>query len=308
LKVRAIVNRGGGSFSEEAAQRLHRLFADHGVEADVRLVAPEELGDAFADAAGAEGLDAVVAAGGDGTISAAAAALAGGGCPLGILALGTLNHFARDAGLPPDLGEAVAVIAGGRIKPVDVAEVNGCIFVNNSAVGLYPLMVRQREAQQRSLGRSKRFAMLIASLRSLYRFSRHRLTIAVAGRRAPIETPLLFVGNNRYETKLLTLGRREAIDRGELCLYAPLARNRLHFIALALRSLVGRLDPVRDFVNLDGIREVEVNARRRSLTVSTDGETRTLETPLLYRIRPGALRLLVPADKDPEAEAVGKAG
>lgn len=295
MRVRVIVNRGGGSFSEEAGEKLKGLFAHHGVEADIRLVAPDALAQAFADAASAEGLDAVVAAGGDGTVSAAAAAMADGNRPLGVLPLGTLNHFARDAGLPAGLDEAVAAIVTGRPKPVDIAEVNGFVFVNNSAVGLYPQMVLQREAQQRTLGRSKRLAMLVASVRALYRFSRHRLAIRIAGAEAPIETPLLFVGNNRYETRLLTLGRREAIDRGELCLYAPLARSRLYFIGLAVRGLFGRLDQVRDFVSLDGLQSVEVRSSRNMLAVAADGETRLIETPLRYRIRRGALHILVPA-------------
>lgn len=305
MKVRVIVNRGGGSFSEDVAESLPGLFADRGVEADVRLVAPDGLGRAFEEAASAEGVDSVVAAGGDGTVSAAAAAMADSKRPLGVLPLGTLNHFARDAGLPADLREAVAAVAAGRPRAVDVAEVNGIVFVNNSAVGLYPLMVVQREEQQRTLGRSKRLAMLVASLRALSRFSRHRLAIRIAGTEAPIETPLLFVGNNRYETRLLTLGRREAIDRGELCLYAPLARSRLYFIGLALRGLFGRLDQVRDFVSLDGFEEVEVNSRRSILAVSTDGETRMIETPLRYRVRPGALQLLVPPP-EPRTVSVGR--
>ncbi|MGZ8999381.1 MAG: diacylglycerol/lipid kinase family protein [Allosphingosinicella sp.] len=288
-----IVNRGGGSFDERTASELQGLFAAAGVEADVRLVAPELLNEAFAEAASAPDLDSVVAAGGDGTISCAAGALAGSGRPLGVLSFGTLNHFARDAGLPADLKEAVAAIAGGLTRSVDVGEVNGRVFVNNSAVGLYPLMVRAREAQQHQLGRSKRLAMLTASLRALYRFSRQRLIIRFAGGQAPVETPLLFVGNNHYDTKLFALGRREAIDRGELCLYAPLARGRFHFVLLALRSLFGRLDQVRDFVHLDGIEAVEVDSSPKLLAVSTDGETWSLETPLRYRIRPGALRLLV---------------
>src|SRR5688572_801587 len=193
LKVRLIVNRGGGSFSEEQVGRLEALFADRGVEVDSRLVEPETLALAFAEAAEAGGLDAVVAAGGDGTISAAAAALAGSDRPLGVVPLGTLNHFARDAGLPADPGDAVAAIAGGATRLVDVAEVNGIVFVNNSALGLYPMMVRGREAQQRRFGRSKRLAMLIASLRALRHFSRRRLTIRAGGGQAPIETPLLFV-------------------------------------------------------------------------------------------------------------------
>ena len=184
-----IVNRGGGSFDESVAAELEGLFAAAGVEADVRLVEPGRLHDEFAEAAGAAGLGAVVAAGGDGTISCAAGALAGSDRPLGILSFGTLNHFARDAGLPADVKEAVAAIAGGRTRQVDVAEVNGRVFINNSAVGMYPKLVRDREAQQRHLGRGKKLAMLIAAGRSLWRFSHHRLTLRIAGREAPVETP-----------------------------------------------------------------------------------------------------------------------
>lgn len=298
MKVRLIVNRGGGSFSEEEAKRLESLFEEQGVDCDLRLVEGSDLPDAFAEAAAAEGVDAVVAAGGDGTISTAAAALADSGRPFGVVALGTLNHFARDAGIPADRARAVAAIAGGVTRPVDVAEVNGRVFVNNSALGLYPFMVRVREAQQRRLGRSKRLAMLVASLRAIRHFSRRRLTIAADGDRAPIETPLLFIGNNRYETSLLALGRRERMDQGALCLYAPLARSRSHFLALTLRSLIGRLDQVRDFVNLEGLDEIEVRSPLPTLAVANDGETVTLETPLRYRIRPGALLLMVPADPE----------
>lgn len=274
---------------------LEQRFAAHGMEAELRLVEPDELDLACEDAARAALCDAVAVAGGDGTVGAAAGALAGSGRPLGILPLGTLNHFARDAGIPLDLDEAIAAIAAGRTRQVDLGEVNGRIFVNNSAVGLYPSIVREREAQQRRLGRGKRLAMLVASLRALWRFSQRRLIVRIGVAAAPIETPLLFVGNNRYETALLSLGRREALDRGELCLYAPLAASRTRFLILALRALFGRLDQQRDFVSLDGILQAEIGSRRRMLMVATDGEARPMETPLRYRIRPGALTLIVPA-------------
>ncbi len=289
-----ILNRAGGSVPAELAEDLKQRFAEHGVEAEVRLLAPGDIDLACEEAAQADGCDAVVVAGGDGTVGAAAGALAGSGRPLGILPLGTLNHFARDAGVPLDLKAAIAAVAAAQTRQVDLGEVNGRVFVNNSAVGLYPSIVREREAQQRRLGRSKRLAMLVASLRALWRFSRRRLTVRIAGSTAPIETPLLFVGNNRYETALLTLGRRSALDRGELCLYAPLAASRLRFLGLALRALFGQLDQQRDFLKLDGIREAEIASRRRLLMVAADGEARPMGTPLRYRIRPGALTLIVP--------------
>ena len=194
----------------------------------------------------------------------------------------------------PSRAQAAAAIAAGRTRPVDAAEANGRLFVNNCAIGLYPRLVREREAQQRDLGRTKRRAMLVAAARALWRFSSHCLTLRFAGMKAPVETPLLFVGNNRYETGLLRLGKRAAIDKGELCLYAPLARTRLGFGWLSLRALFGRPDRQRDFLTVEGIEACEIDSRRPKLMVAMDGEARLLETPLRFRIRKGALRLIVP--------------
>ena len=296
MKVRAIVNKSGGTATGDAeeAERIGAAFAAAGVEADVRLTAPGDLPAAFAEAAAAPGLDAAVAGGGDGTISCAAGHLAGTGRPLGILPLGTLNHLARDAGIPLDMEAAVAVIAAGHARDVDVAEVNGHVFVNNSSVGLYPEMVRLREAQQERSGRGKRLAMLWAGLASLRSFRRHRLWISISGLEAPVRTPLLFVGNNRYQVNLFALGRRERLDQGELCLYAIRARGRAHLLWAGIRGVFGRLDQQRDFVTAYG-RDAEVASDRPLLNVAADGETLRLESPLRYRIRPGALKLLVPA-------------
>jgi diacylglycerol kinase family enzyme len=302
LKVRVIINRGGGSFGEDSADKLRPLFDAHGINAKILAVEPGEIDGHCTEAAKASGVDALVAAGGDGTISTAAAAVAGTDMPLGVLPLGTLNHFAKDAGIPLDLEEAVAVIAGGRTRQVDIAEVNGRVFINNSAVGLYPELVRSREAQQRSLGRGKKTAMLVAGVRAFWRFSQRRLTIRIGGQEGSIVTPLLFIGNNRYKVSLMGLGQRDAIDRGELCLYAPLAGGPFHFLSIAIRAVLGREERQDDFVALDGIKDVEIDSPRRALMVATDGEAQSLETPLCYKIRAGALKLIVPGDQEPETE------
>ena len=297
MKVRVIANRQGGTLSalgDDAEQKLHDVFAKAGVEAEIRLTEPDGLADALAEGAKAPGLDALVAGGGDGTLSCAAGQLAGTDRPLGILPLGTLNHLARDAGIPTELEEAAAVIGAGHVRAIDVAEVNGRVFVNNSSVGLYPHMVRLREAEQERHGRSKRLAMLSASIATLRHFRRHRLRIAAEGLEAPLRTPLLFVGNNRYEVNLFALGRREALDEGELCLYAVRARSRAGLVWAGLRGLFGRLEQQRDFVTLY-VKSLEVSADRPLLHVSADGEALPMETPLSYRIREKALKLIVPA-------------
>ncbi|HEY1145527.1 MAG TPA: diacylglycerol kinase family protein, partial [Allosphingosinicella sp.] len=220
------------------------------------------------------------------------------GTTLGVIPRGTFNHFARDAGIPVTLEDAVDAIAAGRARAVDVAELNGRVFINNSAIGLYPMMVQDREAQRNRLGRSKRVAMIVACLRALRHFRRHRLAVRIAGREAPINTPLLFVGNNRYETALLTMGRRTRLDEAILSIRALLVESRLHLLGLALRGLFWGFDQQRDFANLDDVREAVIVSPQAALRVSLDGETHLFETPLRYWTLPRALRLLVPSAPD----------
>jgi len=240
------------------------------------------------------GAKLIVAAGGDGTVSAAAGALAGSEARLGILALGTLNHFARDLGIPAKLEEAARLLANGREDRVDVAEVNGRTFVNTSAIGVYPLMVSDRQSQERRLGRTKRLAMAVASARVLARFSRHRLRLTCGGRSEAVETPLLFVGNNRYRLEMPGAGTRERIDKGELDVLVLRRNSRLGFLVAAARAAVGKRRP-SDVLRIDGVDELVVDSDRPSLRVSLDGETEALAPPLRYRIRPKALRVIVPS-------------
>ena len=296
MRARVIVNRGGGTLAgggDDIEERLRAAFAAANIDADIRLTDSADVPAAFAAAATDDAVDVVVAAGGDGTIGCAAGNLADTGRPLGIIPLGTLNHLARDAGIPNDMEGAVATIAAGHSQAMDVAELNGQVFVNNSAVGLYPEMVMLREVEQARTGRSKRRAMLSASLASLRHFRRHRLWISAPGLAEPLRTPLLFVGNNRYQVRPFALGTRERLDEGVLCIYAVKARSRAHLFWAGIKGIFGQLDAQEDFLTAY-VEEAEITANRPVLTVSADGETIRMETPLRYRIRPKALNLLVP--------------
>lgn len=301
LRVAVLLNRDGGRLQREPdlIEQTRAAFAEAGVEAAVEAVPAGRLVERARALIAAGGIDALAVGGGDGTQGAVAALLSGHDMPLGILPFGTLNHFARDAAIPPDIAGAVAVIAAGHVAHVDLAEVNGHVFVNNSSVGLYPLMVRDREHQQRQ-GRGKWPAMARAAFRAAWRLSRWRLRIHAEGQSEDVETPILFIGNNRYETSLFGLGTRAALDDGQLHLYALKGRTRWALARAVLRALAGRLDQERDFVVIGGTAEAVVESPRRALHVAADGEALTLETPLTYRIRPGALKLIVPlasADK-----------
>jgi diacylglycerol kinase family enzyme len=289
-----IVNRSSGAASrqEEDAERIRGALAGAGVAARVGLVAGVEIA-ARAGQAAARKAPMVVVAGGDGSVSAAAGALAGTGTALAILPLGTRNHFARDLGIPFDLAEAAKLVAAGRARRVDVAEVNGRVFVNNSAIGLYPLMVIDRDLQRRRLGRGKRLAMLVAGLRTLARFGHYRLALTINDRQAMIDTPLLFVGNNDYRLDLAAPGRRESLDDGQLSVFVMRKKTRRGFVAASVRALAGRTR-ADDMVRLDGVERLLVASRRRRLAISVDGEVVRERPPLDYRLRRRALAVIAP--------------
>jgi diacylglycerol kinase family enzyme len=235
-----------------------------------------------------------VAAGGDGTVNAIASALAGTSVQMGVIPMGTLNHFAKDLKIPLSAEEAVRTIVTGRVTAVDVGRVNGEIFVNNSSLGLYPAVVRLREAIQKS-GYRKWTAFFQAAWKIFLRFPRLRLDIKSSA--APFSrtiTPLLFIGNNNYETTLTQLGSRKVLDNGKLWVALPLARNRWQFV-LALLALVRGRAGTNDVLAFEADTLI-VNNKRTSLNVAVDGEVVLLQTPLHYRIWPKALNVIAPAD------------
>jgi len=288
-RVRVVVIQNRGAGGRHAPDEVAAALRAAGVEAEVRLVEGPTCR-AAAVAAAARGADAVVAAGGDGTVSAVAAALAGSGTPMGVLPLGTLNHFARDLGIPLELADAARVVAAGVVRRVDVAEVNGHRFVNNSSVGFYPRVVQRRTRLRSFLG--KWLAMAWGTLAVLWRLPRMRLRLETETGGAPVVTPFLFVGNNRYEPGLFPERRREALDRGELRVYVARSAGRRAFLRIALRWLLGR-GRHEDVAELSA-RTVRVVARRRGLDVSADGEVLRLRPPLRYLIHPRALAVLAP--------------
>ena len=290
VKAQILINRGGGSVGEAPA--IEQALDAAGIDCDVRLLDGHELHEA-AEKAVADGSELVVAGGGDGTVSCVAGAVAGSETKLGILPLGTLNHFARDLGIPPDLGEAARLIAAGTERRVDVAEMNGRIFINNSAIGLYPLMVVDRDVQRRRLGRSKRLAMLVASLRTLARFNHQRLTLTINDEQARVDTPLLFVGNNDYRLDFGAPGQRESLDDGQLCVLVMRKKTRTGLIGASIRALLNRARK-DDMVRIDGVERLRVGSHRGQLAVSLDGEVVRSEPPLDYTIRKGALTVIAP--------------
>ena len=295
VPVSVLINRGGGAAAADPdiADKVARALAEAGIGAEIALVGGKDI--VARCAAAAQGGDPlVIVGGGDGTVSAAATALIETRTALGILPLGTLNHFARDLGIPVEIDAAAKLIAHGRPRSVDVGELNGELFINNSAIGLYPLMVIDRDLQRERLGRSKRLAMLVASLRTLARFDHQRLSLTVNdAEKASVDTPLLFVGNNDYRLDLGAPGRRPVLADGRLCVFVMRKKTRRGLIAASIRALFGR-SRADDMVKLDDVQKLRVDSRRSRLRVSLDGEVARLQPPLRYQIRKRALSVIAP--------------
>ncbi|MFL6726187.1 MAG: diacylglycerol/lipid kinase family protein [Sphingomicrobium sp.] len=293
-RITVLLNRGGGAVSADPdiGDKVAKALDNAGVDAEVELVSG---GDCAARCRGIaeRGDELLVVGGGDGTISAAASGLVGTETLLGILPLGTLNHFARDLGIPTTLEAAARLISRRTERRVDIAEMNGRVFINNSAIGLYPLMIIDRDLQRRRFGRSKRLAMLVASLRTLARFNHQRLTLTVNDEKARVDTPLLFVGNNDYRIDIAAPGQRDSIEDGVLSVFVMRKKTRAGFVAASIRALFNRARD-DDMVRIDDVQQLRVDSRRRQLAVSLDGEVVHTIPALDYRIRRKALRVIAP--------------
>ena len=286
-----IIN-GASAHAQAARALIERISSELGTPSRVIVTrSGDELVSSIKRAV-AEKCSRVAAGGGDGTVNAVAGAVAGTGAALGVLPIGTLNHFAKDVGIPLRLEDAVRTLFTGRVINVDVGEVNGRVFVNNSGTGVYPHLVREREEQQRhGLPKALAFVRAVGSVLRRYTRLRIKLRLSEAETLARV-APFLFVGNNRYEISGLDIGRRLTLSSGRLWVCVPPRTGQINLLAMALRMLMGRAKP--DELNAFETDEIFVEGATPSIRVSTDGEVTLMDAPLHYRIRPGALRVVVP--------------
>jgi diacylglycerol kinase family enzyme len=282
-----------GKKRDDLRAELEAAFRKQAISASFEFVPGSELQAAAELAvkrAAAGEIDAIVAAGGDGTIRTVASAAIGTDIPLGIIPLGTLNHFAKDLKIPLALDDSVAVISGGLHRSVDVGAVNGEIFINNSSIGIYPYLVLDRDRRRERQGMSKWPAMILAAFRAFRNLPLRRLWICAQSWQDACRSPCVFIGNNEYDLKGSSFGSRKRLDRGELCLFVARQQSRLALLWVAVRCVAGVVD--QSDLRTVATPAVEVSSRRKRLLVALDGEIRSMRTPLHYRTRPAAIRVL----------------
>jgi YegS/Rv2252/BmrU family lipid kinase len=301
MKVAIVLNAKAGTLDQERCQQrateLVAAFQQRGITATAHLTEGPHLTQTareLATGGTADGpVDAVIAAGGDGTVSAVAAGVIGTDITMGVIPLGTLNHFSKDLGVG-EVDKAIDAIARGETKAIDIGEVNGRVFINNSSIGLYPEIVIERAQEQKATGRSKWHAMVRAALRILRRFPLLHVAIALAGTVFSAKTPVVFVGNNEYEIGrgVRGLGARKRLDGGALSIYTVRTTSRLKMLWVAFKELVQRGDPPE--LEVHTVDRADIAANRRRLKVALDGEVVRMKPPLTFRSLRGALRVFAP--------------
>jgi diacylglycerol kinase family enzyme len=286
--IPAFVNPGSGNFEKarEALQPSGRF--------DVREVTGPELEQQIR-AAVERGAKRILIAGGDGSIGTAATLMAGTECELAILPAGTLNHFAKDAGIPVELTEAIQVASGTITTTVDVGKVGDRIFLNTSSIGVYVTFVRVRDRMERWL--PYRLASIVASIRAFTLLPTIRVELEVEGKAHEFRTPLIFIGVGERELQLPTLGRRVKDGRRQLHVIAVRGRRKTRLLATALAAVARGVESAAHNPELDSylVDRCTIYLRRRRATLAVDGETVVLSPPLAYRIERDALRIVAPA-------------
>lgn len=245
----------------------------------------------------AGGADVLIAAGGDGTINAVASALIHQQTALGVIPAGTLNHFARDLGIPLDPQAAAGAILHGRVIQVDAAAVNDRIFINNAVLGLFPNYRTAREAWDRhGFGGSRvgRFIGTVAAWWTVFwRLPHLQVSFHAEGRERRLRTPFILVGNNEHQMTGLSLGKRTRLDSGLLWVYAMRPCSRWQLLRLMVKVLLGHT-PRESLFHVFSASRLTIDCKRRRVGVGVDGEMVRMMAPLHFQSLPGALRVLAP--------------
>lgn len=293
MKICCLINPRSGPSGRPSIEEIEKLFESHGLAPRIIELQKGDDISALTKSALQQKCSIIVAGGGDGTINAVASALVGvKAVKFGVLPLGTLNHFAKDMKIPTDIAKAIDTIVAGHVQSIDVGEVNGHIFVNNSSVGLYPSIVKLRESLQKT-GLSKWPAAARATARVFTRFRLLRLNLDAAGmEKTDHKTALLFVGNNVYDVSFPTLGTRSTLQHGVMGIMMPRASTRLGLL-YNFFSLVFKAKTKSDVMTFETT-SLSIKTKRGMVKVAVDGEVINLQSPLNYRIRPKSLKVIVP--------------
>ncbi|WP_374501024.1 diacylglycerol kinase family protein [Zoogloea sp.] len=296
-----VINAASGRQEGEAIAGLIRdALTEAGIQGSIRLVSHAEEIPGIAEQAARQARERrgiLVGVGGDGTLSAVAAAAVRAGAAFSAVPGGTFNYFGRSHGFPEEPLAAVHSVLQGELRPIQVGQVNGHIFLVNASFGLYPQLLEDREAFKQQWGRSRPAAWGAALLTLLGQHRLHRLHLKVGDQEQAMLASTVFVGNNRLQLEHIGLPEASVVDEGQLLGLILRPMGRLGLVRLAVQGALGRLGGV-DEVERVVFRHLTVAPggwwRRRTVRVAMDGEQFRMRSPLVFDVSPTPLWLLAP--------------
>ncbi|MFZ0454525.1 MAG: diacylglycerol kinase family protein [Ignavibacteriaceae bacterium] len=295
MKVILLLNKNSGRFKKErncfTEKKIKDVFNWFNIETELIELNNIDISEILKPKLNSS-IDAVVAVGGDGTVSTAAAILSSHEIPLAILPAGSLNHFAKDLNIPFEIEKVAEYLSAGKTSKVDAGEVNGKIFINNSSIGFYPKVVRKRMENQKP-GSSKWTAMAEAVLNAFKNYPLLEVNLVSGNKKVHCETPFIFIGNNEYYMDILNLGKREKLNEGFLSIYYPNSNDKYSMFRFAFLALINKLNKPEDFTTML-TKELRLDIPRPSIEIALDGELHKFTPPLEYKILPGCLNVIVP--------------
>lgn len=265
-----------------AEQALSR----HGIEYRRVFTEGLEHGRAEAVAAAASGEIPVVMSG-DGLIGQVGGALVGAGVPMGVIPSGRGNDFARVVGIPDDVEEAVAVLAGGRPREIDVGEVNGKRFLCIASCG-FDSDANRIANESRIKGR---IVYAYAALRALASWKPARFALTLDGERREFRGYSVAAANSRAYGGGMFIAPDAELDDGLLDVVTTAEVGKLRFLANLPQVFEGK-HVNNDEVTVSRAAEVRIEADR-PFAVYADGDP-VADLPATVRILPRALRVIVP--------------
>lgn len=301
MRFLAVLNRDGGTLRgmdlDAFSAAIKEALTDAGHSIETHIVAGDEVVEALNKAARKQSVDVVLAGGGDGTISAAAAALKDKKKALAILPAGTMNLFARSLGVPQTLDTALKSFAEGEIKPVDVASANGRIFVHQFSIGMHATMVRLRDKMEFRSRLGKIGASVKAAYTTIMNPPAMIVSLEIGEAEIVTRTTGIGVTNNLFGEGHLPYADHP--DGGVLGVYITVARQRGELLSFMLNMARGKWRDNQQVEIHQAERVVlKIRSAKAAFKCVIDGELSGLEPETVLKIHPKSLRVLVPKTSD----------
>jgi len=298
MKFIAVFNRDGGTFKttdmDAYCAKAKSTFEAAGHQIECLVSSGKDIVPTMEKAAARDGIDGMIAGGGDGTISAAASIAWKNGLVLGVVPAGTMNLFSRSLKLPLDIWLALDALATGEVDDVDIASANGRAFVHQFSAGLHARMVRYRD----SMSFSSRFGKIRASTRAAFGVMLNppefEVEFTAEGKSERRRVSAISVSNNEFGRDALMFA--DNVKGGHLGFYTAAPLRPAGVAALVVDILRGRLKE-NAAVTAMTVQSLELHfpKKRRDARCVIDGELLPMARDVVLQLHPGELKVLVPA-------------